>query len=648
MLQFRRLISCFAACGVIIGVAPAIFCGAACGRRPATAAAHGNESVSAVEKAEHIVSPTTPEEEPYAVLDTSPVGTWLHVSPLREVPKNRSEQVWLLLHPDGRFERIRGLLDSGQAAVMGNGRYVITGSADSSEEDTESGGVLRFETEAGGSRVEKKRFQVRGRALLLEERNVIGEGQHWETYYRRDILTNTIRVASGTTNVLSMLSTLLAMNGTVAMEMKEIRGILSTERFNQWTLDLAVTSRLPFDAGLGDSLIVAQVADDGLPCGTIRVRGRDAVWSHGPVVKYPNASYLLDDFDSTDGGRSLVIDGTEFLIPCDGEHPPDAGYGFLRRRSDYRFYEILAPSRWLKPESVSGVLAVLPVLVVKTPDGEQRFGAIVSFAKETEGSRQSVWRSRGMDIVPIEPTALIDVLTSPDTTAFRKILAVNWLVMADPEGAGRRLSELLAGKTQGAALAAALRCAIPLRLAGFEEQAMALEDGDAAPIGIRRLATEYLDAMQLDRGFQVLRCDTNDVISRDASREHRVSAQEWSAVRFLAPTSMVVRRILVNLGGPASNARVTVRDESGGFPGQVLAAFEGGGDTRGSVRLQGGTAYWFVVSRDNAEPRMACWWQPGRADAVFTGYADSYNGGATWMMGGTDQTLDTEVWFKHP
>jgi hypothetical protein len=581
-------------------------------------------------------------EEPFQPVDPSPVGAWIYTGS-EGLSSATNESVSLILGRDGQYRRFVEI-GNGQAKTnLAWGSYAVTNAlVDAVTTNT----ALRFDRIGPDHSTDTVPFMVKGRALFLREADPYGDGAHWGLYYRKDTVSVSAPVAANTTNVLGLLQTRMSVGGSLITEIKEFRTWNSSGTYCQWTLDLTVTNLLPFDVSLGHNLIIAQLSEDGLPSGYLRIRGAEPGRTNNPSY----ASYFLDDFDSTDGGRTIYIQGARLSFPSGGHHPLHAGFGQIRRRSTYVFYEEVRPGTWLKPENVAGLQVVLPELVVSTPAGIERFQPIVSFVKGASTDNRNIWQARKTEFVPVDPSGLREIINSPDAVLFKKILAVNWLTRADSRNAGRMLAEDLSTKSQGSVLAVALLCCSEQRLSGFESRAVQLEDADDIPIGIWRRATDLLDAMKVDRGLVCIASSTNAPSTSPTSSDYnqtQLDERNWMAVRFVAPTEMTITRVHADFGGPASNQKLILHMDRDGLPGERVQEFQGGGgEFRGRAALRPGQVCWFIVSRTSEQPGLASWWPRCETNVSFTACAASHDGGKSWQQVPGPSALQATVWYK--
>jgi hypothetical protein len=430
--------------------------------------------------------------------------------------------------------------------------------------------------------------------------------------------------------------------GKLSLEVRDFQTFNASGTYTSWTLELALQNRLGFDIDLGNTLIVAQISEEGMPVGVVRLRGPDRSPNGLAAPEQPNACYLLDDFDSTCGGRTVSIQGASFVMPADGDHPPHAGFGIVRAGSNYEFFEELRPNSWLKYSGVTGMVVVLPEFRITTPTGQDRWGAIISFRSSGGNDEKSEWVADNLELLPKNVSALKKQLTDPSTTLFRKVLFMNWLLQADAEAGSQGVLQAVENKSEGLLLATAMSCFTEYKLPQFAPRAVALEFDAAAASGIQKLASDYLDAIHHKReGIEIVK-------SPKAAEGHQdLYPTTWGAVRFVAPSSLVIRRVLIEKYASASNQHLQVWSDQGGKPGTKVAAFGGSGrDFRGNYELSQGDACWLVVLRDEEQGGFASGWMQCAADGVFTGSASTTDSGKTWSPGDAKNAFATEVWYS--
>lgn len=516
---------------------------------------------------------------------------------------------------------------------------------------TVSGSTVTFRNDTGFGSLAQE-FAVKGRTLLLRS-PAGGEfgDPYWDYFYRREPAAGRVPIASKSSNILELLLEKTSITGSLTTVTKDFRkqGVSGTYSgtYTTWTLDLKLANQLPFDLDFGNSLIVAQLPEEGLASGFVRVRGADRLSNGLKPPASPHASYMLDDFDSTDGGRTALVGGAFFKLDGSGTHPSGAGFGRVQASSEYVFFEEVNPNRWLKPEAVAGMVVILPEVVAATPAGPERYRIIVSLGRESSAKESSSWVVKRIDVVPIRMEYLLDMLTRSDTTLFRKVLAANWMILTDPQNAARELSKVLEPKSQGSLLAACLSAYAQYGVAGFEKRAAELEYDDDAPAGIQSLATGYLDKLKYTRSDVGTVACAAGIPPNDRGENPALGGKNRLAVRFVAQTEMVIRRVVVELGR-SKGAKLSTYSDRDDRPGSKLTEFSGvGTDFRGKQAARAGQAYWFVVEAETIPGWADPYWNRCAPAESFEYFASSGNGGSRWKVRKENASLKTTVYYTN-
>lgn len=569
------------------------------------------------------------------------VGAWISVGP-QGMNSDPGAAAILEFAQGGDFRWLKESPEETDSPDGRSGRYSVSGS------------TVTLHYDQGAKQSESREFAIKGRTLLLrggpDQYKNYGD-PYWDYFYLREATSGKQAIPSKSTNILGLLREKVSITGSLTMVTKDFRTWNSSGTYTTWTLDLKLTNNLPCDLDLGNTLILAQLPDDGLATGFVRVRGPDRLLKGAKTPARPHASYMLDDFDSTDGGRTASLAGASFVLDGKGTHPPHAGFGRVERESEYVFFEEFNPNRWLKPEAVAGMLVILPELIVTTPAGLERYRAIVSLRPDASAKDNSKWIVKQMEFVPMRMDSLRELLTSTDTILFKKVLAATWMVLADPQNAPSELSKVLEPKTQGSLLAACLNCYAQYSLAGFEKRAAQLEYDENAPAGIQSLATEYLDKLNYTRPG--LRSVSNSTSAQPKAKEGSSQQGEGPplgvnnllAVRFAPRSEMVIRRIVVQLGR-SRNAKLTLYSDQNGRPGGKLTEFSGSGeDFRGKQATRANQVYWLVVSAETLPGWAAPYWVTCARDDTFGAYASSNDGGKNWNIAKDNCALRTTIYY---
>lgn len=572
--------------------------------------------------------------------DKGIVGAWTSTGPQGMYRDSDARGRVLEFTGSGEFRWLKDV-SAGTSPSGRRGKYTVSGSS------------LTFRYDDGQKETETQEFAIKGKTLLFRRGadNFKEYGDpYWDYFYRREAATGARAVPSRSSNILGLLGEKVSVAGSLTMLTKDFSTSNASGTYTTWTLDVKLTNKLPFDLDFGNTLIVAQLQEDGLATGLVRVRGADRFSKGLKTPAQPHLSYLLDDFDSTDGGRTVALAGASFVFESKGTHPPGAGFGRVEAGSEAVFFEEFHPNRWLKPEAVAGMLVVLPEVVATTPAGPERYRVIVSLRPAASGKDNATWVVKRLEFVPMRTDKLLELFTGTDTILFKKVLAANWMILADPQNAAREMSSVLGAKSQGSLLAACLTCFAQYGVAGFEKRAAELEYDASAPAGIQSLATGYLDKLNYTRpGLLSASCSAagqpNAAGGSSSEGGPPLGANALVAVRFVPPGDTIIRRIVVEIGG-SSNAKLSTYSDHKGRPGTRLAEFSGiGGDFRGTQETQAGQAYWLVVGAEAmqgwAEPS---WARCARSDR-FGSYASSSDGGARWTVSNENSSLKTTVYY---
>jgi hypothetical protein len=361
--------------------------------------------------------------------------------------------------------------------------------------------------------------------------------------------------------------------------------------------------------------------------------------------KSPHSTYFLDDFDSTDGGRTLYVEGARFQFDGKPEHPPHSGFGVAPARSKKALIESVSPNVWLKRGACVDMRIMLPDLHVRLAHGGQATFHLVAILKKTKGDdEKSEWQVQSHELFPADSGELAKIVTDSDAMGFRKILAMNWLIAADPTHAGKTLVAATGQVNQGTALALALRCSAAWKLPGFEARALELEEAEDTPVGIALSAGRYLEEMKVSRRWTKV-ATGNATNSGPEKSNPRLGKSDWVAVKINLPENRIIRRVRAMVGGPGSDEVMALHKDADGRPGVKTDDLTGsGGEGRCKISLPKG-AYWLVVRRPN-DDRLGAWWPLTANDGLFAGYATSSNGGATWQVGTPGMTCQCELWHE--
>ncbi|HRH94538.1 MAG TPA: hypothetical protein PLB55_01320 [Prosthecobacter sp.] len=547
---------------------------------------------------------------PIKELDQSLVGQWQELSEPFNI---------LTLKPEGAYHR------SGKEVEEGN--YRVDGD--------------QFEWQAPkGSR--KNRFILRGDLLIMVHE--VFQGQSRWAKYRR--LLNGAEVTARPSEQVPLLSELAAaiqVSGTLKAERKSFSNFNQSGTYMEWELDLVLTNGTRHDLTLGNTLAAAQISTDGLPTGYLRICGPSPVPTKLKSPDSPHSTYFLDDFDSTDGGRTVYVEGARFQFSGKGDHPPHSGYGVLAARSKKALFESLSPNVWLKQGAIADMRIVLPDLHVLLADGKHAtFHLTASLKKLSGGEEKSEWQVHSHELVSDDPAALERMVSNADGAGFRKILAMNWLIAADPENAGKKLAAATAHVNQGQMLGLALRCCAAWNLPGFESRALELEEAEDTPIGIALAAGNYLEVTKTPRHWKKLTAETSSKPAAGTTSPS-LGVNQWVAAKIEVAENITVRRISAKLDGPASDEVMTLHRDGSGQPGTLLTELAGaGGEGRCKQVLSPGV-YWLVIKRPKTD-NLGAYWPLTPSNKLFSGYATSSNGGSSWQSGKSGLSCQCELW----
>ena len=538
----------------------------------------------------------------------------------------------------------RGQDEGGTVMVLGDdGTYSTKGTYPVTGKYTLKDDVITINP--SGRNEYKQNVLLRGDTLYLVEPD---SGTGFPTilrYQRMNSPSSAALQPSTRLPKLEELASSLAVSGTLSAELKKFSTFNQSGTRMEWKLDLALTNSTPHAFAMGNTLVVAQISTDGSPTGYLRVRGVDAFSASKPPVS-PHVPYCLDDYDSTDGGRTIYMEGARFESEGNGKHPAHAGYGIVPPRAKREIVEFISPSVWLKQGAIQGIKIVLPDLIVETVGKERRrFHAVANLKKTSVDEEKSEWSADGIQIFSSEPDEVVKILADNDASLFRRILAMNWLVQSDPENAGRRITELTAGLNQGELLAVALRCCTQWNMPGFETRALQLEEAVDTPVGIAAAAGAYLDSRKTRRNWKKKVAEAEKKDQMDSTTAS-LSETSWVAVKIQINEAVVVRRFRAMLAGPASDEILSLHQDGKGLPGAKVADLVGhGGDARCKHGLSPGT-YWLTAKRPPNQDRLGAWWPLAKSASPFTGYATSNNGGTTWVHGQAGLTAACEFWVE--
>ena len=561
------------------------------------------------------VGPSKPVvvETPVRELDDNIAGQWLDLSEPFDT---------LTLKPDGAYQR------SGKAAE--EGKYVV------------SGDQLEWQAPKGAR---KNKFILRGDLLIMAEDDGFGRVR-WQRHRRLNNGEELTARSSEQAPLLSKIASDINVSGTLKAERKSFSNFNQQGTYMDWELDLVLTNGSTHDLVLGNTLAVAQISTDGLPTGYLRVCGPNPVSTSLKAPNGPHSTYFLDDFDSTDGGRSVYLEGARFQFDGKGEHPPHSGFGVAPARSKKALFESVSPNVWLKQSACADMRVVLPDLHVRLASGGHATFHLVAILKKVDGNdEKSEWQVQSHELIPADPGELAKIVTDSDATGFRKILAMNWLIAADPTNAGKTLATATAHVNQGTALGLALRCCAAWKLPGFEARALELEEAEDTPIGIALSAGRYLEEMKVPRRWTKVTTGS----STDAGpgkTNPSLGTSQWVALKINLAENRVIRRFRAILGGPASDEVMALHKDANGQPGVKTNDLIGsGGEGRCKLSLEKGV-YWLVVARPPNDDRLGAWWPLSTSNMLFAGYATSSNGGATWQAGTPGMTCQCELWHE--
>ncbi|MFO0869702.1 MAG: HEAT repeat domain-containing protein [Pirellulales bacterium] len=152
--------------------------------------------------------------------------------------------------------------------------------------------------------------------------------------------------------------------------------------------------------------------------------------------------------------------------------------------------EAMSMGAWLKQEALASVRLVFPEFVVRSGESTSRWRWMVFFSPTTNDP--SIWEPTRQELVPIERTSLEAIVMAPESNPTSRLLALRWLVDADPKLAPSIITRAVAAERQGHLLALALTEMTSLAAPGLEAQALKLLVDDKTPTGIGARCTEYL------------------------------------------------------------------------------------------------------------------------------------------------------------
>jgi len=516
-----------------------------------------------------------------------------------------------------------------------------------------SGSMLVMQYD-GSARPDESEYQLKGHMLLVRQTGsqLDHYGQpYWNVHYFRPASTKQNPFAFEGKDALASLRDQVVVAGSLTMETKSFSTWNSSGTFTEWILDLTLTNGLLCSIDLGNTLLVAQLGENGLPIGFVRIRGNHPLIGKEHTAAQPNLSYMLDGFDSTDGGRTISISGATMVSNCDGDHPPYAGFGQIHEKAEHYFFETMSPSTWMKPEAVVGTLAVLPEFIITTDDGIERYQAIVWFGEVNAERDKHVWSVKRVEFFPVRKEALHAILTGADETLFKKILAMNWLALSDMDGAASLFAKAFTGKTPGNLLGATLTCYSQHGLTGLGVFAAQLEYDAETPVGIQTRASQYLDKIGYERSgvasYASFR-QTKDGESTKAFGEEdpKLGHNQRLAVPFMVQSDTTLRRVVLDVAR-YERVSMAIHSDNAGKPGPEVEHFESSGtDCRGTTRLSAGKTYWVVVAGESAPGWADPYWSRCKAFGIFGAYATSSDGGATWAPGDKELSLKVTIYCK--
>lgn len=541
---------------------------------------------------------------------------------------------------DGGFRWLKESPEGKISPASRRGKYLVSGS------------TVTFRYEEGSKETESREFAIKGRTLLLrggpDQFKNYGD-PYWDYFYFRETSPLKKAVPSKKANVLKALQEKVSITGSLTMVTKDFRTRNSYGTYTTWTLDLTLTNEIPFEIDLGNTLIVAQLPEEGLPLGYVRLRGPNHLLKGVKTPPRPHNCYLLNDFDSTDGGRTITIGGAGLVADGRGKHPSHAGFGRIGGRAKYIFFEEFNPGQWLKDQALTGILVILPEFIISTPSGLERYQPIITLSKESPLSGGSKWTVKEVEYVPIRLNRLRDILTSTSVPLFKKILAINWMALADTKNAPTELLKVLSSKNEGFLLAACLNCYTQFGLTGLEKWASELEFDENAPVGIQTKATKYLDTMNYHRpGLRSISSSIAPDLKGSTfgnKEDPSLGKNNLVGVRFSAPSEMVIRRIVAQLGR-ADMSKLWLYSDNNGQPGDKVKEFTGSGeDFRGKQFASANQVFWLVIAAEAAPGWAPPFWSRSPRNEVFNSYSLSKDGGKNWILSKDNYSLQTTIYY---
>lgn len=361
-------------------------------------------------------------------------------------------------------------------------------------------------------------FELKGKVIrLFNNSAMVGMGaEQWDEYRLVTPVFSPIPARMNGDQVCATLTRSLHVTGTMIFETKTIESYVMRETSSFWTMELDIQNGTSFTIDLGNDLLLVELADSGDYVGFVRVRGPVKGYPASRRQPRPDTGYLLNSFDSTDGGRSLTIQGSKFVFKGSGVHPDGAGFGSIPPQTTEPLFEEIGVDQWLNADFRRNVVIALPEFIVRAADGLQHYRLLVTFKKTDTADTVSHWTVLQQDLIPIRSDSLTVILESADYSLYKRIMAANWLMQNDPEAGGRLLVALCQKVSDGGLLASCLELCSFYKVKGLESRAVELLKATGEPPGIASRCATYLGSVRYSAAIAMLdksATSTNEAVS---------------------------------------------------------------------------------------------------------------------------------------
>jgi hypothetical protein len=296
-------------------------------------------------------------------------------------------------------------------------------------------------------------------------------------------------------------------------------------RFHQWKLELELNNGSQKELTLGDDLFVLECERDGSRFeGTGLFLGRREEGDpslHALLAREPDIvdAYGLSNYQIRADTGAITCRMGKYLTRLAPDPAKVTRFGSLAAGKTLQIRETLEQGFMLDQRLCHKLVVILPELRMSSGADGERYRLLASLRKPAHAD--SPWEINGQELVRVEAGELDRLVRAADAPAVSRVWAAHWLVAIDRPTARKSLVAAGAQLPPGQVLGCYLKLLANLKETSAAERALQLLRDPKAPSKTRRLAAEYLGAVQHEPARQALldaARGPDDIVAHGATR----------------------------------------------------------------------------------------------------------------------------------